>query len=316
MTASVPSTFSAVLRAELTRRCARNPSYSLRAFARSLAMDHATLSQLLRGRRPMTAELVQQLGERLGLAAADIDAFRRDLEAVRTGPPAHSPALDAAAIVAEPLHHQLLALTRADEFRSDARFLAQVLDTTPDAINVVMQRLLRFGLLSLGPGGEWRDVSGIGERDPEEFERAVWDHAARRVSASSATAPATSVSGAPLAGPVKQFQIFARDPDGTARFYALLFGWTVEAENRLAYRTLSTGQDGLPGGIWPAPSGATPLVQLMMQTADVEACVERARSLGAKVVVPPQTLPDGDGLAVLVDPEGRPFGVFSRGPGR
>ncbi|HZX40582.1 MAG TPA: hypothetical protein VFE93_02010, partial [Myxococcaceae bacterium] len=34
MTTTAPSTFAAVLRAELTRRCARNPSYSLRAFAR------------------------------------------------------------------------------------------------------------------------------------------------------------------------------------------------------------------------------------------------------------------------------------------
>jgi hypothetical protein len=31
-------------------------------------------------------------------------------------------------------------------------FLAQVLDTTPDAINVVLQRLLRFGLLRMTEG--------------------------------------------------------------------------------------------------------------------------------------------------------------------
>jgi predicted enzyme related to lactoylglutathione lyase len=35
----------------------------------------------------------------------------------------------------------------------------------------------------------------------------------------------------------------------------------------------------------------------------------RTRGLGAQVIVPPQALPDGDALAILVDPEGRPFGL-------
>ncbi len=74
MTTTAPSTFAAVLRAELTRRCARNPSYSLRAFARALDVDHATLSQLLRGRRSLTREVIEQLGERLRLPRASVEA--------------------------------------------------------------------------------------------------------------------------------------------------------------------------------------------------------------------------------------------------
>src|SRR3954447_4692041 len=42
------------LRRELGRRQDRNSRYSLRAFARDLACDHATLSQWLRGARPMS----------------------------------------------------------------------------------------------------------------------------------------------------------------------------------------------------------------------------------------------------------------------
>ena len=77
MTASAPTTFGAVLRAELTHRCARNPSYSLRAFARTLDVDHATLSQILRGRRALTRETIVQLGQRLGLDPARLEAFVR-----------------------------------------------------------------------------------------------------------------------------------------------------------------------------------------------------------------------------------------------
>ena len=57
-------------------------------------------------------------------------------------------------------------------------------------------------------------------------------------------------------------------------------------------------------------------MQLFIEAAELESAVARARGLGAQVVVPPQALPEGDALAILVDPEGRPFGVYSRGPGR
>ena len=254
MTAPAPTTFAAVLRAELTRRCARNPSYSLRAFARALEVDHASLSQILRGRRTLTRETIEQLGARLALPREAIEAHIRDAEAARQGAPTASAALDAAAILAEPLHHQLLALTHAEDFRGDSRFLAQVLDTTPDAINVLLQRLLRFGLLRMSEG-RWLDVTGAGELDPDGFERAVWEHAAARVSAEKSPGPTAPASAAPAPHPVRQFQILARDPEATARFYQQLFGWQVHQGNALGYRQISTGPGGLEGGNLAHPSG-------------------------------------------------------------
>ncbi len=315
MTAPAPTTFAAVLRAELTRRCARNPSYSLRAFARALEVDHATLSQILRGRRALTRDTILQLGQRLGLEAGRLEGFVRDADAVRDGPPAYSPSLDASAIVGDALHHQLLALTHAEDFRGESPFLAQVLDTTPDAINVVLQRLLRFGLLRMSEG-RWLDVTGAGELDPEGFERAVWDHAARRVS-SDPTAPSAAPADDTASNhPVRQFQILARDPEATAAFYQRAFGWEIDQRNALGVRQISTGPEGMVGAIWPTPPEGKPLVQLFIESAELEDLVGRARALGAHVVLPPQALPDGDALAILVDPEGRPFAVYSRAPGR
>ena len=315
MTAPAPTTFAAVLRAELTRRCARNPSYSLRAFARALDVDHATLSQILRGRRALTRDTILQLGHRLGIESSRLEALVRDAEAVRDGPPAYSPSLDAAAIVGDPLHHQLLALTHAEEFRGESPFLAQVLDSTPDAINVVLQRLLRFGLLRMDEG-RWLDVTGAGEQDPEGFERAVWNHAAQRLSSGEAP-PAGGTGGAePAPHAVRQFQILARDPEATAAFYRRVFGWEIHQRNALGVRQISTGPEGMAGAIWPTPPEGKPLVQLFIAAVDLEPTVARARELGAQVVVPPQALPEGDALAILVDPEGRPFGVYRPAPGR
>ena len=313
MTAPAPTTFAAVLRAELTRRCARNPSYSLRAFARALDVDHATLSQILRGRRALTRDTLLQLGRRLGLEPSRLEGFVRDAEAVRDGPPAYSPSLDAAAILGDPLHHQLLALTHTDDFRGESPFLAQVLDTTADAINVVLQRLLRFGLLQMSDG-RWLDVTGAGELDPEAFERAVWDHAARRVASGVTSASTAPSGGASSPHPVRQFQILARDPEGTAEFYRRVFGWEIHQHNALGMRQIATGPEGMLGAIWPTPPEGKPLVQLFIEAPELESAVARARGLGAQVVVPPQTLPEGDALAILVDPEGRPFGVYSRAP--
>lgn len=43
---------------------------------------------------------------------------------------------------------------------------------------------------------------------------------------------------------------------------------------------------------------------------DVSGSVEKATAMSARVIVPRQKLPDGDELAIVVDPEGIPFAVF------
>jgi predicted enzyme related to lactoylglutathione lyase len=115
-----------------------------------------------------------------------------------------------------------------------------------------------------------------------------------------------------MTGPVTQFQLISTDPDATARFYSEAFGWTVDRANALGYRTVATGAGGTPGGIWPAPAGATSFAQLFLAVADVDAAIARAVTLGATVLVPRSALPDGDVMAVLRDPTGLPFGLFTR----
>jgi predicted enzyme related to lactoylglutathione lyase len=110
--------------------------------------------------------------------------------------------------------------------------------------------------------------------------------------------------------PVTQFQIVAKDPDKAAKFYGELFGWTIDTNNALGYRVVKTGSEiGIQGGIWPSPPEGHAMVQLFVEVEDVKATVEQATQLGANVVIPPQTLPDGDEMALILDPEGIPFGL-------
>lgn len=309
-----PTTFGAVLRAELTRRCAKNESYSLRAFAKFLAVDHATLSQIIRGRRELTAETIERLGERLGLSPEVIEAFVEDARSSRAAPPSHSHSIAAEAerIAADPIHHSILALMTTADFRPDSRFIAQVLDATVDEVNVAVQRLARFGILRMGTSADWRDTIGGGHLDPAAFDDRVWEHAARRlVDRPHAEPPApTTVDEPRAAAPARQFQMLARDPAAAAAFYRDLFGWTIDDANALGYRRIFTGPRGFDGGIWPSPPEAPAFVQLFIEVDNVPDAVARAQQLSAKVALPPQALPDGDEMAILLDPQGISFGVF------
>jgi predicted enzyme related to lactoylglutathione lyase len=118
-----------------------------------------------------------------------------------------------------------------------------------------------------------------------------------------------------VGNPVVAWQIVATDPDAVAAFYRDLFGWTLAVDNALRYRELrSGGGTGIDGGVWPAPPGAPTFVQLLVEVEDIDAMVARAEAQGARVVVPKSVLPDGDAMAVLVDPAGLAFGLRTAAP--
>ena len=158
-----PRRFRQFLQQELAKRCARNPRYSLRAFARYLRLDHSTLSQLLRGRRRFTARTIEQVGARLSLVPAVITQF---VELERTPPESWAArelrqlSRDAALSLAEWHHHAILELTRLASFRPDVRWIARVLDVPVDDVNVAVTRLARLGLLDMQSRTRWVDKAG------------------------------------------------------------------------------------------------------------------------------------------------------------
>jgi uncharacterized protein len=117
-----------------------------------------------------------------------------------------------------------------------------------------------------------------------------------------------------MSSPVVSWQIVSPNPEACASFYRKLFGWTVTQANGLGYRELKSGHSrGIDGGLWPAPPEQKGFVQLFIEVDDIDACLAKATQLGAQVIVPKSVLPDGDIMAVLLDPTGLSVGVCTLG---
>jgi uncharacterized protein (TIGR02147 family) len=159
--------FRLLLQAELGRRCASNSHYSLRAFAKFLTVDHATLSQLLRGKRRLTKRMIRKLGTRLGLDEEKIAAYCSYEENASPSPvqPASLHAIsqmtyDTAALISDWYYYAILELTHLQGFRPDSRWIARVLGLTTDEVNIALTRLIRLGLLEMVSREQWVDRSG------------------------------------------------------------------------------------------------------------------------------------------------------------
>ncbi|SMF83499.1 hypothetical protein SAMN06296036_14715 [Pseudobacteriovorax antillogorgiicola] len=66
---------SKTLVSELKRRRKKNPSYSLRKFAKDLSIDPGYLSRVLRDERAMSLDMVYRVGRKLFSKEKDIMSF-------------------------------------------------------------------------------------------------------------------------------------------------------------------------------------------------------------------------------------------------
>ena len=128
-------TFRQILATELARRRTRSPRYSLRAFARDLGVDHATLSQILRRRRNLTPQMVRLLGRRLGLKPAEIAEACEQQNA-----------------------ETVIRLVASPAFRPDSRWIATRTGLPLDAVNCALQRLIYHGQLVMEAVDRWTVV--------------------------------------------------------------------------------------------------------------------------------------------------------------
>lgn len=164
------SPFGLKLAQEFAMRRAVNERYSVRAFARFLDLDHATVNQVMKGRRRMPADRIRNCAERLGMHAAEaavycaaeqipapVDCDRHELLRRRTA--------EAISVIADPVHWQIIQHCRSQEFQPDSRWLAARLEVSTDQANVALTRLIGLGLLRMDRRAQWSSSAFASARE-------------------------------------------------------------------------------------------------------------------------------------------------------
>jgi uncharacterized protein len=111
-----------------------------------------------------------------------------------------------------------------------------------------------------------------------------------------------------MGNPVVHFEIHGQDPVVMHDFYRKVFGWTIDANNPMAYGLVNTGSEqGIQGGI--ATGNGQRGVTVYLETDDVKGTLEKAVAAGAEAVMGPDIIPGVVELATFRDPEGNLIGL-------
>lgn len=156
------SDFRRFLQSELIRRCEKNANYSLRAFASSLGVSHATLSSILSGKRPLTTKAIVKLGGALNLSEKDI--FRLSVQNAekqnkKTKVQEHQLlTLDVFTAISDWYHDAILELTHTKNFKPNIKWIAKRLGLSNVEVQAAKERLERLELLEV-INDKWIDCS-------------------------------------------------------------------------------------------------------------------------------------------------------------
>jgi uncharacterized protein (TIGR02147 family) len=165
-----PLYYRSLLQEELTRRCERNPRYSLRAFSRALGVDAAALSRILSDKLRPSPRMARVILDALALEPEEASRFldsvaeaqkrahlaqaRRET-AQRPRPEEDPRELDGTSfrVIADWYHYAILELTEVPGFRPSAHWIAAQLGISVAQAKLALERLCDLGLLEDAPEG-------------------------------------------------------------------------------------------------------------------------------------------------------------------
>lgn len=105
-------------------------------------------------------------------------------------------------------------------------------------------------------------------------------------------------------GSFSWMELHSGDADKAQAFYKSLLGWGTEDMDMpgMTYSVITNEGDKIGG--FPSMAADTPRWLPYVTVDDVDACVGKARSLGADIASEPMTLPGVGRMATIVDPVG------------
>jgi len=117
-----------------------------------------------------------------------------------------------------------------------------------------------------------------------------------------------------MGAPIVHFEINGTDFRRSEDFYRDLFGWQIQDVPAINYAMVDTGvKMGINGGIGQLDPGEMPFVTFYVQVENLQPYLDKAVSLGGKVIVPITVVPDMITFAFFSDPDGCRVGLV-KGP--
>jgi predicted enzyme related to lactoylglutathione lyase len=112
-------------------------------------------------------------------------------------------------------------------------------------------------------------------------------------------------------------ELMTPDTAAAHSFYSKTLGWKTQASEQVPDYSMFVASGGPLGGSVALPAGA-PHWLTYIGTPDIEATIAQAQELGAKLIKDVEDIPGTGKYAVLSDPQGAQFAVYSSGaePGR
>lgn len=155
------------LRQELSKRCKKNQGYSLRAFARDLKIDPASLSSVLNEKRALSFRLASKIVENIGLGEkhknrilASVASHHQQRNLRRRNPKVKqfldyhpfyrnpkSLNPEIYKVISDWHYAAILELTYVDGFRGNAQWIAKQLDISSAEAKAALKSLLDMGLI-------------------------------------------------------------------------------------------------------------------------------------------------------------------------
>lgn len=158
--------FRFFLQRELMKRCEKNPNYSLRSFAKSIGVQPATLSHILRGSRKITARTIKNISYSLHIKPEDIQKFI-DSEAIPQTD-VQQLAIDHFHYISEWYHLALVELLTLKNFKNDPKWMAKTLGISTSEVNIALERLVRLEILKQNKDGKYIPTHSV--RSTTHFE--------------------------------------------------------------------------------------------------------------------------------------------------
>ena len=112
--------------------------------------------------------------------------------------------------------------------------------------------------------------------------------------------------------PVVHWELWSKEPEKVADFYAGVFDWKIQHFPEMDYRMVDTGvPGGVNGGIMKPRDGPWPgNMAFYIDVDDLAAYRMKIVSAGGKIIVEEQVVPGMGSFALFADPDGRVMGIW------